>query len=229
MTWYLYWIRKPEHNDPLSEGYIGVTVDPKKRFAAHSVSKENPYVRKAMAKGAVPEILFEFGNEQEAYQKEHDMRPSPRIGYNLCEGGGKPPSQAGTTHDRGLKGKQPTVSCISCRWVGSWHKIKTHTCRKTCAHDGCDNAVTKIRGEYCSKSCSARSNESVKGRQKRVSCLSCGMEVAITKLHTHKCRQTCASEGCDNRVRSYRTKYCSYDCSHANYPKNRASRKVANQ
>ncbi len=90
MTTYLYWIRHPEHTDPMTQGYIGVTSRPKARFLEHKTRDENTYLKRNIAKGATMEILNEFRTRKQALKEEIKYRSKP-IGWNLTEGGGMPP------------------------------------------------------------------------------------------------------------------------------------------
>ena len=85
---YVYWIRYPEHVDPYIEGYIGVTVNPKTRFCAHSNSS-NRKVKDAIATTGYMEILFE-GSVAECYSFERLYRPTDKIGWNKSVGGKEP-------------------------------------------------------------------------------------------------------------------------------------------
>lgn len=157
VIYYVYWIRQDHHTDPLTEGYIGVSKEPDRRFRYHACleSNNNDILYKAIKKGATQEILYEYANKEAAYAKEIEMRPEERIGYNLIPGGdSKPPVHYGNNWYR-FTGKQPKASCVSCQKVLSWHQVANHTCRKQCARDGCNNRVTKITNTYCSRSCSA--------------------------------------------------------------------------
>ena len=95
MTTYLYWIRHPEHTDPMTQGYIGVTKNPKTRFRNHKSSGENTYLQRNIAKGATMEILKEFRSREAALKEETKYRPDKGIGWNLTEGGGMPPVHKG--------------------------------------------------------------------------------------------------------------------------------------
>lgn len=153
---YVYWIRYDTHSDPLTEGYVGVSVRPPERFYQHSVGDKDSIVRRGIENGATQEILYSYDTAEEAYAKEFEMRPTERIGWNLTFGGNNPPNHYGQDWFR-FKGKQPKASCVSCHKVLSWHQVINHICRKQCALDGCDNRVKKITNTYCGKSCSMKS------------------------------------------------------------------------
>lgn len=91
---YVYWIRHKDQKDPFTEGYVGVSKNPKKRFNDHLYGKL--LVGKAINKYQIHtfEILFE-GNEEECLKEEFKYRPSQNIGWNFCSGGGIPPNHKG--------------------------------------------------------------------------------------------------------------------------------------
>jgi predicted GIY-YIG superfamily endonuclease len=100
MSTYIYWIHYPEHTDPLTEGYIGVTTNPTRRFKQHSLeySSHNPRLYRAIKKGAIQTILETLEDKEEAFLREETYRPVPNIGFNLNAGGAAPPAQWGHTH-----------------------------------------------------------------------------------------------------------------------------------
>ena len=109
MTTYLYWIRHEEHTDPMTQGYIGITIDPQKRFRSHKTSGENTYLQRNINKGATMEILKEFRSRKQALKEEIKYRPERGIGWNLVEGGGNPPRLPGE---------------LSYNWKRPWSKQK---------------------------------------------------------------------------------------------------------
>lgn len=91
----VYWIHKKEHTDILTEGYVGVTCDIDTRLEFHTKRNKNHKLRNAINKyknEIAVDIVYEFQTEKEALEKEIELRPNPFIGWNLAEGGGKPPS-----------------------------------------------------------------------------------------------------------------------------------------
>lgn len=91
----LYWIHYPQHTDPYSEGYIGISIDPIARFAQHKRSSDNYRVRSAISKGADLTILCHSITKEEAQILESQYRPTKMVGWNLTEGGGVPPNATG--------------------------------------------------------------------------------------------------------------------------------------
>ena len=72
----VYWIHDENETDFLSEGYIGISNNPERRFAEH----RDKY-------GSVKEVLFTFENRTDAENKEKELRPAWNIGKNVAPGG----------------------------------------------------------------------------------------------------------------------------------------------
>jgi len=101
---YVYWLHLPEHSDMRTQGYIGVTNNPKQRLWEHfndvKTNKHcNPYlsrILKKYPKQIIQTIVFE-GEKNVCYEYEEELRPSKNIGWNLNKGGDCPPSALGRT------------------------------------------------------------------------------------------------------------------------------------
>lgn len=90
---YVYWIHEENETDLLSEGYVGISNNPDRRFDEHA----DKY-------GSVKEVLFSFEDRSDAENKEKELRPSWYIGKNVAPGGqaGNRPygiHTSGWTHD----------------------------------------------------------------------------------------------------------------------------------
>lgn len=95
MTYTLYWIHHNKQTDCATEGYVGITKDAKSRFATHLSGKTSIYLRRALKKYNDEisfDVLQEFDTEEQARKAEEQLRPKPRIGWNIAPGGGYPPS-----------------------------------------------------------------------------------------------------------------------------------------
>lgn len=95
----VYWIRKNEHTDLLTEGYIGVTErQAADRFLGHKYEVSGGStcpVHNAMRKYG-PEIVLETlveGSIDYCYALENRLRPQPKIGWNIAIGGAVSPMQ----------------------------------------------------------------------------------------------------------------------------------------
>lgn len=86
----VYHIPHPENPDDLSLGYIGVTSRcPSERFQEHSEGDliVGKAIRKHSIKPSDVKVLFEYENSDSAFNKEKELRPRPKIGWNIGVGG----------------------------------------------------------------------------------------------------------------------------------------------
>lgn len=98
----LYWIRCADHTDLMSQGYVGVSGEFKRRMYMHSKHNENPHLRNAINKYGWDNLVKEeilIGTDEYCYEIEAKLRPQPNIGWNIAIGGGKPP----IVRDNGFK------------------------------------------------------------------------------------------------------------------------------
>lgn len=117
----IYWIRKPEHTDMFTEGYIGVTSRTlEQRVLEHIKSStmggnKSYVVHKAIRSIGIENLLTSvvlIAEEAYCYDIEFKLRPEKGIGWNIAIGGSKPPSQEGNKHSDETKEK------ISKVWKG---------------------------------------------------------------------------------------------------------------
>lgn len=107
----VYWIRLPEHTDPLKEGYVGVSKNWKRRVSDHmdGVINEchpNPHLINAAKKYGMENFITDeilSGDETFCYQIEAEFRPSRGIGWNISPGGHRGPGR-----NKGSPGKKRT-------------------------------------------------------------------------------------------------------------------------
>jgi len=98
----VYWIHLPNHIDHLSQGYIGVSNNPKRRMKEHlNTTKgrmdKNLFFGKILQKyydTLIQTILFQ-GTEIACYLLEEELRPYKNIAWNVNKGGFRPPSKTG--------------------------------------------------------------------------------------------------------------------------------------
>jgi len=90
-NYYVYWIHKEHHTDPYSQGYVGISNDPVRRFKEHSNNKQKSYVANAIKSGATMSVLHENIDKVSAKSIEETYRPKENIGWNVAKGGGMPP------------------------------------------------------------------------------------------------------------------------------------------
>lgn len=80
----------------LDQGYVGISLNPKGRWAEHKRRKENPHLTNAIEKYDVKyTILSVHDTIEEALWQEFTLRPFDRVGWNIVKGGGIPPSMGG--------------------------------------------------------------------------------------------------------------------------------------
>ena len=93
---YLYWIHTKEHVDMFTEGYIGVSTAPYKRFQAHRSTLRNPIRAKDEYKedfittfnrvGLIMSVI-DCGEIKDVLYKEYQLRPNENVGWNIAVGG----------------------------------------------------------------------------------------------------------------------------------------------
>ena len=95
----VYWIHLPEHTDPKTEGYLGVSKRFESRMKDHfkdiqEGKHKNTHLVNAVNKygwdNLIKEILV-IGEDKYCYELELKLRSHTEIGWNLAIGGGKPP------------------------------------------------------------------------------------------------------------------------------------------
>ncbi len=103
-THFVYWIHLPEHTDYNSEGYIGVSNNPKRRFNEHikgsenpEKNKKNPFLSRVIQKHKERIMMTILVNDtkESCYKLEEQHRPVKNIGWNNNKGGDCPPSKLG--------------------------------------------------------------------------------------------------------------------------------------
>jgi len=86
----LYWIHLKEHIS-IDNGYIGITLDFKKRLESHKRSKNKTHFKNAILKygydNLIKEILHNNLTLEEALYLENKYRPIQNIGWNSQKGG----------------------------------------------------------------------------------------------------------------------------------------------
>ena len=153
--YYVYWIAPKDCTDPVTEGYIGISKEPSKRFRAHTTDTAevgSKVIRAYVAEWGIDSvkhvILDSFETLEEAREAEKSYRPSANIGWNNKTGGGIAPDCTGRILDDETKEKirQSNIATKSTRTytnkykgttgryteaqrkhIGSFHKGKTIT------------------------------------------------------------------------------------------------------
>jgi len=93
----IYWIKYPIHNNPKTEGYIGLTQQKiEKRFKDHKSNRKNKLLANRCKKeNVVVECLHDNLTKEQAKLLEEQYRPYENIGWNINKGGDIPPSRTG--------------------------------------------------------------------------------------------------------------------------------------
>ena len=127
MSTSLYWIHHKDHTDMFSQGYVGVSKNTEARWFRHSRYSDNQHFKAAIKKYGWDNLIKEvvvIGEETYCYDLESKIRPSKQIGWNIAEGGAKPP----TTQYRGddyvspLKGQKRNTPWMFGRKVSDREK-----------------------------------------------------------------------------------------------------------
>lgn len=101
---YVYWIKRKAHTNIITDGYVGVSKDFKKRFEQHK--KSNSVVSKAITKYDDIEVIpICFTDICTALFLEEKLRPEDEIGWNIVKGGGLPPNFKGRKRSDDFKSK----------------------------------------------------------------------------------------------------------------------------
>lgn len=90
--YYIYWIKKKEHTNIFSEGYVGISNSPERRLIEHSLNESivGNNIRKYRDDIELV-VIYHFKNKEDALSKEKELRPRKRIGWNIAVGGQTPP------------------------------------------------------------------------------------------------------------------------------------------
>ena len=78
---YVYWIKDETCVDPFTDGYIGLTKDHRARWYAHRRSGNFP--------PSATMVILHQGTRFECAKHEKNYRPSPNLGWNHSNGGGR--------------------------------------------------------------------------------------------------------------------------------------------
>ena len=91
----VYWIRKVEHTNIYTEGYVGVSTNIERRWREHITEARanrhpNSFLCNVINKHYPDNLIFEIvylSNEDNCYNYEEMLRPETNIGWNLRSGG----------------------------------------------------------------------------------------------------------------------------------------------
>lgn len=89
----VYWIRRPEHVDIFTQGYVGITENIDNRMWRHKRYKTNVHLSNAVKKYGwdvlVKDVVL-IASTEYCLDIETKLRPTKEIGWNIAIGGGKP-------------------------------------------------------------------------------------------------------------------------------------------
>ena len=109
MTYSVYLIHHKNHSDVFSQGYVGVSKNPKDRWNRHWKYNGNEHLTRAIKKygwnNLIKEIIL-IGEEKYCYFIENKLRNKNGIGWNIVSGGGNPPNQKGKIRSKETKLKK---------------------------------------------------------------------------------------------------------------------------
>ena len=83
----VYWIHLLDQS--WDEGYIGVSIDPNRRFSEHQNPKHQYRLHEEIKKygsNIIYDIIY-VGTNESCYNLEQDLRPTAHIGWNVAAGG----------------------------------------------------------------------------------------------------------------------------------------------
>lgn len=84
----VYWYKLPEHTNPFTEGYIGITNDMQRRNNEHLRSKVSTHFTNALSKyTTITYEVLHVTTKEDALLLEYAYRPSTNIGWNSAVGG----------------------------------------------------------------------------------------------------------------------------------------------
>ena len=127
----LYWIRLAEHTDIFTQGYVGVSINYKRRFREHKKQVNegihvNPHLSYAFKKYGEDNLIIEeyfVGSREDCYEKEANLRSEINIGWNVAPGGHRGPGWAKGKSRDGIKGGRATLKkqpprpiCSHCKF-----------------------------------------------------------------------------------------------------------------
>ena len=103
----VYWIRDPNHTDPFTEGYVGITYkEAEERWNRHRLRAEWWH------DGVVCDVVIVVDTVEEALRLEKYYRPEPNIGWNKSKGG----------HGHACPHSEETKKVISEKGMGNTNK-----------------------------------------------------------------------------------------------------------
>ena len=121
---FVYWIHLPTHTDKSTQGYIGVSNNPQRRYRDHlnqaSKTPNNPLSNAiTLYKDKLIYSIIYIGSEQSCYSLEQSLRPKSFIGWNYLrkQAKSKLTPEGRDKISQARKGKPlPPFKCERIRW-----------------------------------------------------------------------------------------------------------------
>lgn len=129
MTYSVYWIKHQEHADIKTQGYVGISKRPQRRFYEHSnrSRQKNHHLKNALNKyknEILIEIIIDDIDIEFAKLIEQELRPYENIGWNIAQGGMCPANKR-----KPLSEKHKQNLSKALKGKAAWNKgLKTGKC-----------------------------------------------------------------------------------------------------
>ena len=137
ITTHLYHICRRKDIGNLNSGYLGISINPLRRWATHKSQQKNQHLQRAYEKyNDIVEYVVTSGTDNYCRYLEVVWRPEQRIGWNIAVGGGLTPDVTGRImteeHKRkiGEAQKGKTISEESRKKMSKAHSGKERPWRK---------------------------------------------------------------------------------------------------
>lgn len=92
-TYYLYWIKRKTHTNMKTQGYIGITNKPERRFREHKCTAKDRRFHIHYAINKYDDLEYKVicvGDKDYIRELEYKLRPEDNIGWNSQAGGMNP-------------------------------------------------------------------------------------------------------------------------------------------
>ncbi len=167
---FVYWIKRTCHNDVYTEGYIGITDNPDRRYKEHQkFSNKNKKLVHAFRKyDDISYVVLKEDTEENCKLLEFELRPDVQIGWNIVPGGDKPPINRGTWVGKKLtdEHKRHVSEGMKLSWSKRERTSKTIKIPKTLkAKRNQTGSANPMFGKTHSEETKRRISESMKGKR----------------------------------------------------------------
>ena len=101
----VYWIRRADHTDLMTQGYVGVSGRFDRRMWEHFKLNGNRHLNFAIEKYGWDNLIktkILIADQDYCLDTERKLRPADNVGWNCVAGGGKPPLAIGNKFRLGI-------------------------------------------------------------------------------------------------------------------------------